>query len=58
MPNLHSDVLANYLSMLNKPSIPSHKLRLKVGAIYTITRNLSIKDGLVKNAHVIIKQLH
>ena len=36
MPNLHGDVLADYLSMLYKPSIPAHKLRLKVGAIYTI----------------------
>jgi hypothetical protein len=36
VPNLHSDVLADYFSMLNEPSIPSYKLRLKVGAIYTV----------------------
>ena len=55
---MHSDVLTNYLSMLYEPSIPSHKLRLKVGAICTIIWNLSIKDGLVKNARIIIEQLH
>jgi hypothetical protein len=50
VPNLHGDVLADYLGMLYKPGIPSHKLRLKVGAICTVARNLSIEDGLVKNA--------
>jgi hypothetical protein len=44
--------------MLYEPGIPSHRLRLKVGAICTVARNLSIKDGLVKNARVIIEQLH
>ena len=58
VPNLHGDVLADYLGMLNEPGIPSHKLMLKVGAICTVVRNLSIKDGLVKNACIIVKQLH
>ena len=58
MLNLHGDVLADYLSMLYKLGIPSHKLRLKVGAICTVARNLSIEDGLVKNAQVVIEQLH
>ena len=58
MPNLHGDVLANYLGMLYEPGIPSHKLKLKVGAICTVARNLSIENGLVKNARVIIEQLH
>jgi len=58
VPNLHGDVLADYLGMLCEPGIPSHKLRLKVGAICTVARNLSIKDGLVKNTQVIIEQLH
>jgi hypothetical protein len=43
---------------LNSIGIPSHKLRLKVGAICTVARNLSIENGLVKNARVIIEQLH
>src|SRR5208282_5107122 len=47
-----------YLGMLCEPGIPSHKLRLKVGAICTVARNLSIENGLVKNARVIIEQLH
>jgi len=58
VPNLHGDVLADYLGMLYEPGIPSHKLRLKVGAICTVARNLSINNGLVKNARVIIEQLH
>ena len=58
VPNLHGDVLADYLGMLYEPGIPSHKLRLKVGAICTVARNLSIENGLVKNARVIIEQLH
>ena len=44
--------------MLYELGIPSHKLRLKVGAICTVARNLSIENGLVKNARVIIEQLH
>jgi PIF1-like helicase len=56
VPNLHGDVLADYLGMLYEPGIPSHKLRLKVGAICTITWNLSIENGLVKNARVIIEE--
>jgi hypothetical protein len=55
---LHGDVLADYLSMLYEPGIPSHRLRLEVGAVCTVARNLSIENGLVKNAHVIIEQLH
>jgi hypothetical protein len=58
VPNLHGDVLADYLGMLYEPGIPSHKLRIKVGAICTVAGNLSIEDGLVKNARVIIEQLH
>lgn len=40
------------------PSIPPHALTLKVGAIYTIARNLSMECGLAKNARVIIQQLN
>ena len=58
MPELHGDVLADYLAMLYEPGIPSHKLRLKVGAICTVARNLSIENGLVKNARIIVWQLH
>jgi hypothetical protein len=55
---LHGDVLQDYLATLFEPGIPPHQLRLKVGAICTIQRNLSTERGLVKNAHVIICQLN
>jgi hypothetical protein len=58
VPNLHGDILADYLGMLHEPGIPSHERGLKVGAICTVARNLSIENGLVKNARVIIEQLH
>ena len=49
-PHLHSNVLLDHLAMLNEPRIPPYKLKLKVRAICTIQRNLSIEKGLVKNA--------
>ena len=56
--NLHGDVLLDYLAMLNEPGIPPYKLKLKVGAICTIQRNLSTEKRLVKNARVIIRELN
>jgi hypothetical protein len=44
--------------MLYEPGIPSHTLTLKVGAICTVARNLSLESGLVKNAKVIIQELN
>ena len=38
---LHGDVLQDYLATLFEPGIPPHQLRLKVGAICTIQRNLN-----------------
>jgi len=43
--------------MLNEPSVPPHRLQLKVGTIRSIMRNLSIEKGLVKNARVRILEL-
>src|ERR1700712_6006614 len=57
VPSLHGDVLADYLAMLAEPGIPPHRLCLKVGAICTVMRNLSLEKGLVKNTRVIIQQL-
>ena len=37
--------------------VPPHELRLKESAICVIMRNLSLADGLVKNARVVIKKL-
>ena len=55
---LPSAVESDYLAMLNEPGVPPHKLRLKVGTICSIMRNLSIEKGLVKNARVRILELY
>jgi hypothetical protein len=44
--------------MIYELGIPPYKLDLKVGAICTIQRSLSIEKGLVKNARVIIQELN
>lgn len=44
--------------MLNEPGIPAHKLVLKVGCLCALMKNLSIEYGLVKNARVVVKELH
>ena len=49
-----TDVLAS----LHEPGVPPAKLKLKVGCIASVMRNLSIDDGLVKNARVQIVSLH
>jgi hypothetical protein len=38
--------------------IPPHKLRLKVGAVCIVAYSLSIDKGLVKNAYVIVEEMH
>ncbi|KAN0066774.1 PIF1-like helicase domain containing protein [Elaphomyces granulatus] len=43
-----SDILAT----MHEPGVPPADLKLKVGCIASIMRNLSIEDGLVKNARV------
>ena len=55
---LPSAVESDYLAMLNEPGVPPHMLRLKAGTICSIMRNLSIEEGLVKNARVRILELH
>ena len=40
----------NFLSLINHNGVPLHHLRLKVGAVCTLMRNMSVKKGLVKNA--------
>ena len=48
----------DYLATLSHPSTPPHHLKLKVGAICAIQRNISIEKGLVRNARVQISALH
>ena len=44
--------------MLTHPSIPPHRLDLKVDCICSVQRNLSVEKGLVRNARVRVTQLH
>jgi ATP-dependent DNA helicase PIF1 len=47
----------DYYAVRNIPGIPQFTLSLKVGALCRIMRNLSIKNGLVKNTRVVITGL-
>lgn len=49
-----SDILAT----MHEPGVPPADLKLKVGCIASVMRNLSIEDGLVKNARVQVVSLH
>jgi hypothetical protein len=49
-----STVQSDYLALINEPGIPPHTLHLKVGAICSILRNLSIEKGLLKNDEITI----
>ena len=56
--NENNDTDPDFLSLLNHNGIPLHHLRLKVGAICSLMRNMSVQKGLVKNARLIVEQLH
>lgn len=53
-----SGEILEFLSLPKEPGIPAHNLVLKVGCLCAIMRNLSIEDGLVKNARVVVRELH
>jgi hypothetical protein len=55
--NIQSDALLEYMGLLRSPGIPDHVLRLKVGTICSLCRNLSVEKGLVKNSRVIVRRL-
>ncbi|CAG8496235.1 7053_t:CDS:2 [Cetraspora pellucida] len=55
--NDHLFATPDYLAHLTHPGIPNHELKLKVGAICSIMRNISIDKGLVKNTRVVITRL-
>lgn len=44
--------------MLTHNGVPSHQLDLKEGCICSLMRNMSVQNGLVKNARVIVQRLH
>ena len=46
------------LAMAQSPDAPPHELHLKPRAICSLMRNLSVKNGLVKNKRVIIVAAH
>jgi hypothetical protein len=47
----------DFLAMLQHPGVPSHEIKPKKGCVCLLMRNLSVKNGLVKNCRVLIKDL-
>jgi hypothetical protein len=56
--NENNETDPDFLPLLTHNGIPLHHLRLKTGSICSLMRNMSVKKGLVKNARLIIEQLH
>jgi hypothetical protein len=54
----HPEASPDYLSILTHSGVPPHALRLKKGSICSLMRNMSVRKRLVKNARVIVHQLH
>lgn len=54
----HTIGIEDLLATLKEPGVPPHELRLKVGAVCSIMRNLAVDKGLVKNARVVIVALY
>jgi hypothetical protein len=52
------DLTADYLALLTQNGVPPHILRLKKGCVCSLMRNLSVRQGLVKNARVVVRELH
>lgn len=44
--------------MLSEPGISPHELHLKVDAVCSVMRNLSVEKGLVKNVRVRVVELY
>ena len=53
-----TSTISDYLGLLGEPGIPPHRLKLKIGCVCSLARNLSIERGLVKNSRVVVKKLH
>lgn len=52
------DISPDFLALQTHNGVPPHILRLKKGCVCSIMRNMSVRKGLVKNARVIVKNLH
>jgi len=48
------DAILDYVSKVRQKGMPDHTLRIKLGGVYRLLRNLSIDRGLVKNTRVVI----
>ena len=53
-----AELTPDYLAVLTHNGVPPHHLRLKKGSVCCLLRNLSVRNGLVKNARVVVRQLH
>ena len=52
------NTLPDHLALLTHNGVPPHVLHLKKGCVCSLMRNMSFKKGLVKNAHIIVQELH
>jgi hypothetical protein len=44
----------DYVAQHTLPGLPPHCLEIKTGCVFRLMRNFSLKNGLVKNARVLI----
>lgn len=54
----HDEITPDYLAILTHNGVPPHLLRIKKGCICTLMRNMSVRKGLVKNARLIVRNVH
>ena len=50
--------MLDFLTLASQPGVPPHALRMKVGCLCSIMRNLSINNSLVKNVRVTVTKLN
>ena len=46
--------ILDYVSRHPPPGFPLHKLKIKIGGIYQLLRNMSLDEGLVKNVRFVV----
>ena len=55
---IQNTAVDDYLAAIKEPGVPPHELELKVGCICALMRNLSLEKKLVKNARVVVQEIH